>query len=473
MKLKITIILLTLFAMTVKGMAQEIQHDTLPPPPTTTDTVADMTQAAGDTIVLVDKTLGKPRLKAGIRIGINEADMVYSHEPIGRYGHTWQTGSMLGIFAETPLWNTPFSLRPEITLVSRGTRLNWLDVNYDFVANYVDLRLPITFNLDFLSEKYSPYIMVAPQLNIPYNGTITYSADDYPDPVSTPITKADIRAADLSLMLGAGIDIRVDLEKMPVFFSLEVGYNLGLLNNFAKRERAEATESPSNILNDFFGAELWHGSRHTRGLEIAARISLPIDSKYQQRYRDLRKGIPDTVRLVERQYDTIIGPNDTVIIEVERPIPEMRAKTNYQTKECFSIAELNNLMEQGLDITGKRICMFDIKFDFDSYKIRKESERPLNELIQMMHDYPQMTVEVYGHTDSIGTAEYNQRLSENRAKAVVEYISSHGVSPSRIKSFGYGLKYPIDTNSTEEGRFRNRRVEFEVITIGLNRRYKD
>ena len=198
MKLRITIILLTLFAMTVKGMAQEIQHDTLPPPPTTTDTVADMTQAAGDTIVLVDKTLGKPRLKAGIRIGINEADMVYSHEPIVRYGHTWQTGSMLGIFAETPLWNTPFSLRPEITLVSRGTRLNWLDVNYDFVANYVDLRLPITFNLDFLSEKYSPYIMVAPQLNIPYNGTITYSADDYPDPVSTPITKADIRAADLS-----------------------------------------------------------------------------------------------------------------------------------------------------------------------------------------------------------------------------------------------------------------------------------
>ena len=131
------------------------------------------------------------------------------------------------------------------------------------------------------------------------------------------------------------------------------------------------------------------------------------------------------------------------------------------------------MIENGEDITGKRICMFDIKFDFDSYKIRKESERPLNELIQMMQDYPHMTVEVYGHTDSIGTPEYNQNLSENRANAVVEYLSKHGISPSRVKSFGYGLRYPIDTNSTEEGRFRNRRVEFDVITIGLKRKYNE
>ena len=145
----------------------------------------------------------------------------------------------------------------------------------------------------------------------------------------------------------------------------------------------------------------------------------------------------------------------------------------YHTKECFSIAELYDLIEQGEDITGKRICMFDIKFDFDSYKIRPESEEPLNELVRMMTDYPRMTIEVYGHTDSIGTAEYNQKLSENRARAVVEYISGHGISPNRVKSFGYGLRYPIDTNSTEEGRFRNRRVEFEVIAIGLNRKYRE
>ena len=83
-----------------------------------------------------------------------------------------------------------------------------------------------------------------------------------------------------------------------------------------------------------------------------------------------------------------------------------------------------------------------------------------------------MTVEVYGHTDSIGTDEYNQRLSENRAKAVVDYISNHGVSPSRVRSYGYGEKYPIDNNSTEVGRFRNRRVEFDVITIGEKRKYR-
>lgn len=473
MKIRSTIIVLLLLLTSAKSYGQDVKKDSIPPVANDTSIVtatAD-TLSGKDTIII--RPIERPRLKIGARTGINVADMVYSHEPLGRYEHSKRNIGMLGIFAEAPIGRTPLSVRPEITMTARGTKLNWLDVNYDFLANYVDLRLPITWNFQFLGEKFVPYLMVAPQLNLPYGGEITYYADDFTPSVSTSISKADLRGADVSVMFGTGIDLRFDMDKMPIYLSLEVGYSLGLFNNFAKRERYETTENPSNILNNFFGAELWKGSRHTRGLELALRLSLPIDKEYLEHYRNLRKGIPDTVRVIEKSYDTIINPNDTIIIEAERDLPELRSKvtTAYQTKECFTIAELYNLMEQGVDIAGKRICMFDIKFDFDSYKIRKESERPLNELVQMMHDYPRMTVEVYGHTDSIGTAEYNQRLSENRAKAVVEYLGKHGISPSRVRSFGYGLNYPIDSNATEEGRFRNRRVEFEVITIGLSRKY--
>lgn len=421
--------------------------------------------------MLIEPVL-RPRLKAGIRVGINQSNMVYSYDPISRYEHSWRNIGMLGFFVETPIGKTPISLRPEITLLSRGNRLNWLDVNYEFIAHYVDFRLPVTWNFSYFGEKLSPYLMVVPQLNIPYDGIINYTADDFPTTVSAEITKADIKAMDVSLMFGAGIDIRIDLEKIPVYLSLEAGYNMGLLNNLAPRERYDTPKEPSVILNNFFGAELWRGKRHTRGLEIAARISLPIDGKYIEHYKKMRAGIPDTIVRIETQYDTIYREGEPIL--VEREMPEMRAKTSlaYQTKECFTIAELYNLMDQGADITGRRICMFDINFDFDSYEIREESYGPLNELVQMMLDYPQMTVEIFGHTDSIGTAEYNQRLSENRAHSVVEYLADHGISPSRIRSYGYGLKYPIDTNSTPQGRFRNRRVEFDVITIGQNRKYR-
>lgn len=444
--------------------AQVVTSDTIPAKS------ADST--AVDSVItemITVPTIDRPRLKIGVRTGINFSNMVYSHEPLDRYEHKIHRVGMIGLFAEMPLGRTPLSLRPEVTLISRGTTLTWKDVNYDFMAHYVDLRLPITYNFKMMNEHVSPYLMVVPQFNKPFDGIITYSADDYNPSVSTPITKADIRPYDISCMFGAGIDFRVDFEKLPVYISLEAGYNMGFVNNFAHREQFEATENPSVILNNFFGAELWKEKRHNRGVEVAVRVALPIDREFVRRYREKRLGVPDTVW--RTQTDTVIGPTDTVI--VERVMPEKRMKeVNYQTKECFTIAELYNLMEQGVDITGKRICMFDINFDFDSYKIRPESEKPLNELTQMMLEYPQMTVEVYGHTDSIGPVDYNQRLSENRANAVREYISNHGISPARIKSFGYGLKYPIDDNSTEQGRFRNRRVEFEVITIGQSRKYK-
>lgn len=419
--------------------------------------------------IIIMPGVERPRLKIGVRTGVNFSNFRYSHEPINRYAHQIRNTGMLGIFAEMPLDKSQFSLRPELTLISRGTNLSWKDVKYDFTAHYVDLRLPLTYNFKLKNEHISPYLMVAPMLNRPYGGIITYSADDYNPAVSAPITKADIKRWDVSCMLGGGVDFRVDFERLPLYVSVEAGYNFGFINNFAKREQFDATDNPSIILNNFFGAELWKGKRHTRGIEIALRVAFPLDREFVKRYRENRLHTPDTV--VQIMTDTVTGPTDTVV--VQEYIPEKRSvKTGYQTKECFTIAELYNLMEQGINITGKRICMFDIKFDFDSYKIRPESEKPLNELTQMMLEYPQMTVEVYGHTDSIGPVDYNQRLSENRAKAVKEYITNHGISPARIKSFGYGLKYPIDDNSTEQGRFHNRRVEFEVITIGESRKYR-
>lgn len=410
-----------------------------------------------------------PRRIVGLRGGANFANMSYSYEPIERYTQYGVTSGMIGLFSQLPLGQV-FSLRPEVTFLSRGDSLSWKDVNYGITARYLDVRLPITMNIRRGKGNISPYLMIAPQLNIALNGQIGYSSDDTAR-MTIPLARSNMNIVDFSLLLGGGIDFTINTDLLPIYVSLEGGYNFGLVNNFSINEIIDNSDDPSIIANPFFGAELWHEKRYNRGVEVAVRVGFPLDKDFLKRYRERRKALPDTVVQLEIQTDTVVNSIfDTVVIMNE---PRFRsAEAAYQTKECFTIAELYNLIEQGIDITGKRICMFDIKFDFDSYKIRSESEQPLNELVRMMWDYPQMTIEVYGHTDSIGTPEYNQKLSENRANAVVEYISNHGVSPSRVKSFGYGLRYPIDTNSTEEGRFRNRRVEFDVITIGIKRKYQ-
>ncbi|WP_306582503.1 OmpA family protein, partial [Dokdonella sp.] len=77
--------------------------------------------------------------------------------------------------------------------------------------------------------------------------------------------------------------------------------------------------------------------------------------------------------------------------------------------------------------------------------------------------YPQIKVELDGHTDSIGTEEYNQGLSERRAQIVADYLTSHGIGADRITAVkGFGETQPIDTNATKEGRARNRRTELKV-----------
>ena len=105
----------------------------------------------------------------------------------------------------------------------------------------------------------------------------------------------------------------------------------------------------------------------------------------------------------------------------------------------------------------------DVKFDFDKSRVREESYSDIKNLADFMQQYPQTTTVVEGHTDSVGTDQYNQRLSERRAEAVRNVlVNEYGVEGGRVNSVGYGESRPVADNSTEEGRQINRRVEAEV-----------
>ena len=103
-----------------------------------------------------------------------------------------------------------------------------------------------------------------------------------------------------------------------------------------------------------------------------------------------------------------------------------------------------------------------VYFDFNSAQLKKESIPELNRAVDLMNREPKMRVIVAGYTDSVGSAAFNQRLSEDRANSVRDYLVSHGIGVSRISAVGHGKDDPVADNGTEEGRARNRRVEFQV-----------
>ncbi|AZD59841.1 Nonspecific porin and structural outer membrane protein OprF [Pseudomonas chlororaphis subsp. aurantiaca] len=105
----------------------------------------------------------------------------------------------------------------------------------------------------------------------------------------------------------------------------------------------------------------------------------------------------------------------------------------------------------------------DVKFDFDKSVVKPNSYADIKNLADFMKQYPQTTTVVEGHTDSVGPDAYNQKLSERRANAVKQVLTSqYGVESSRVQSVGYGESRPVADNATEAGRAVNRRVEAQV-----------
>lgn len=114
---------------------------------------------------------------------------------------------------------------------------------------------------------------------------------------------------------------------------------------------------------------------------------------------------------------------------------------------------------------GKTVVLKNIFYETDKFNIKPESEVELNKLVQFLLQNPDLAIEISGHTDNVGTADYNKTLSTNRAKSVYDYLVSKGINPNRLSYAGYGFTKPIASNNTPEGRALNRRTEFKIVAI--------
>lgn len=111
------------------------------------------------------------------------------------------------------------------------------------------------------------------------------------------------------------------------------------------------------------------------------------------------------------------------------------------------------------------ISLNNIWFDFDQFTLRSESYPELNRLVELLNEQPSIKVEVSGHTDNVGSEAYNIELSKKRAGKVSQYLIQKGISNDRITTTSYGESRPTETNTTKEGRQKNRRVEFTILTM--------
>ncbi len=136
----------------------------------------------------------------------------------------------------------------------------------------------------------------------------------------------------------------------------------------------------------------------------------------------------------------------------------LKQKTNIAIKKDFKLININNIINGSASIE-----LNNVFFDYDKYSLKKESFPELKRLSKFIISHPNIKIEIAGHTDNKGTAEYNNKLSLQRAQAVKNYLILQGCNSKQLIAKGYGATKPKAENTSEKGRKMNRRVEFKVI----------
>ncbi|MFO1519571.1 MAG: OmpA family protein [bacterium] len=157
----------------------------------------------------------------------------------------------------------------------------------------------------------------------------------------------------------------------------------------------------------------------------------------------------------KRWYEMVEDPDPTACLYVRR---------NLETK-CGRWYHVGEEAPRPVKVEAKKIVIDQmVHFDFNKYNIKKDSYQILDDVASILQKNPQIKrVKVEGNTDSIGSDAYNQKLSQRRAEAVVDYLVNKGISRARLEPVGYGKSRPIATNKTAAGRAQNRRTEFNVV----------
>ncbi len=133
------------------------------------------------------------------------------------------------------------------------------------------------------------------------------------------------------------------------------------------------------------------------------------------------------------------------------------------SKESGDEIIIRNFMLERVEV-GAKVILKNIFFEFGKSTLKPESYAELNNVIKLLQNNETLRIEISGHTDNIGTYKYNKKLSEDRAKAVVDYLIKKGITPDRLTYKGYAFDQPVAPNTTDEGRAKNRRVEFKVLS---------
>ncbi len=385
--------------------------------------------------------------------GLGSCDLYISYlTPEG-----WSTPENLGYTINTETWESAPSLSPDkrdLYFASRRAD------GYGGSDIYVSHRLP---NGRFSEpENLGPIINTAGDESCPFmhadNQTLYFTSNGH---------------------LGYGGDDLFMVKKGPKGIwskPVNLGYPINTIENEGslvvaadgKTAYYASDRSDSHGGLDLYTFELRSDIRPAKTLWVKGKV---FDKK-------TTKGLPSAVDLTDLSTKEVLSKvqtDETGNYLITLPVGKDYAFTVKRRgylfySENFPLSNKNPDSTYNIDIplqpleANATIVLKNIFFDSKKFEIKTESTPELDNLVQLLKDNPALKIQITGHTDNVGKAEDNLLLSDNRAKAVVAYLTTKGINPVRLSYKGFGATQPLESNNTEEGRAKNRRTELKVIS---------
>jgi OmpA-OmpF porin, OOP family len=373
-------------------------------------------------------------------------------------GDTWSEPLNLGPNVNSAAWESQPSLSADgktlFFISNRGGGKGGRDIWVSRLAD--DGKWSVAENLSAINSNYNE---VSPFIH-PNGKTLFFGSDGYPGLGGKDIFKTELVNKEWTAPQNLGYPINTYEDQLALFISADgqKGYYSveKLENGMVKSSILHVFEVPQEIAptqkSNFVKGIVYDSKTKEK---LAAKIDL-FDLGEKSRAASVDSDAQNG------SYLLVLNQGAEYALEVHRKGYAFKSLTfNYTEGKDIEPLEIDIALDPISQGTVFRLN--NIFFDYNKYEIKEKSRTELDELVKFMQENPEVRGEISGHTDNIGVAEANMTLSLNRAKAVYDFLVQAGIDAKRLTFKGYGANKPDAPNDSEEGRARNRRIEFKIL----------